>query len=104
VNSKYFPSFPVAFSLAGVDDGTDLENNKVPLPPALEAYLEELGAEIKQKQPEVILIDDSPQCQGCPPSLNLSHMLASIGFTGDMILTSYNTAVSVENVKIFTKK
>jgi hypothetical protein len=103
VISKYFPAFPIAFSLVDFDIGTELEKDEALLPSSLTTFLSELELEIKQKKPDVILIDNSPQCQGCPPSLNLAEMLSSTKLIKNVILHDYEEVDSVEYVEIFTK-
>jgi len=90
VGSKYFPDFPIAFSLAGVDDGLSLYDDPAALPDTLGARLSAIEQEILRAQPDLIVVDGTRPCSGCPAGLDLVSLLSRTGFTERVILARYS--------------
>jgi hypothetical protein len=90
VGSKYFPDFPIAFSLAGFEVVSSAYDDPAALPDSLVARLSAIEQEILKAQPDLIVVDGARPCSGCPSGLDLVDLLARTGFTDRVILPTYS--------------
>ena len=89
VASKYFPDFPIAFALAGMEDGESLVQQPETLPVAVLDHLARIEERIRLVRPDLIVVEGSPTCSGCPRGLNLARLLVAVGFVERAILPAY---------------
>jgi hypothetical protein len=101
--SKFFPDFPIAFSLAGVTDGSSLYGNPASLPEELEDRLTGIQQEILKAEPDLIVVDGARTCSGCPTGLDLATLLSESGFTQRVILPAYSVIGTYEGHELYRR-
>ena len=103
VASRFFPDFPIAFSLVEVQDGDSLYHNRQAVRALLESHLSGIEDRIREKRPELIVIDGAPTCSGCPRGLNLALLLREIGFSQRAILPAYTQVGEYDGHQLYRR-
>jgi hypothetical protein len=101
--SKYIPTNPISFGIAGIEDVNDLYDPEFELPGMVQGYLDELQASISRDQPAILIIDNRTSCVGCPVGFQISEFLRARGVYDRVITSHYTELVDSERFIIWKR-
>lgn len=105
IASRYLWTFPIALLYADAPDYPEgfpyhpMEES----PPDELQFLQELGDDIVNNAPKVIVIDHDGQSQGCPVGFNPADYLRVNGFI-DRYMTNYKEPLDIMGKKVYYRK